>query len=376
MIRVLQMIGSLEAGGSQALIMELYRHIDRSKLQFDFVVDHPENQHYAAEIRALGGIIYELPCFTGRNVHMIRDAWRTFLTLHPEYTVLHSHIRSYASLYLPIAKQCGVTTIIHSHSTSNGKGFSGVVKAILQYPIRFQADYFLACSQQAGQWLFGKRVTRKPEYHVLSNGIDTQKFGFDSVTRAECRQQLNLDGKYVVGHVGRMVPAKNHIFLLKIFVELLKQRKDVVLLLLGDGSDREKVERQIVDSGLQNHVILLGQRENLYRYYHAMDVFVFPSLWEGLGISLIEAQVTGLPCIVSDRVPVEADLHCGLIRWLSLQDGAETWAENILSLPNQNRKSYSEQAENSGYDIRSIAQEMGTFYEKISKDSDSKTEQQ
>ena len=202
MIRILHMIGALEMGGSQALVMNLYRHMDREQIQFDFVLDHPDRDDYAQEVKALGGRIYTMPGFHG-NVGEVRRAWDAFFTEHPEYKVLHSHVRSYASLYLPVAKRHGVKTIIHSHSTSNGSGFSALVKLGLQYPLRHQADVLMSCTREAGVWLFGEKACQSDRFFLLPNAVDVEKFRYHEAVRREYRQQLGIENKLVVGHVGR-----------------------------------------------------------------------------------------------------------------------------------------------------------------------------
>jgi len=160
-IRVLQMIGSLNIGGSQAMILNLYEAIDRTKVQFDFILDEPTQRELADRVIQLGGKIYEMPKFTGKNYFEVKRAWKSFFAEHPEYKILHSHVRSYASIYFPIARKYGVATIIHSHSTSNGSGLKSLAKAMLQRPIRHMADYLFACSSASGQWLYGKKVISK-----------------------------------------------------------------------------------------------------------------------------------------------------------------------------------------------------------------------
>lgn len=176
MVRILQMIGSLNVGGSQTMILNLYRNIDRDKIQFDFVLDHPDERYFAADAEALGARIYSLPGFTGFNAHEVKKAWDAFLTEHPEHKVLHSHVRSYASLYLPVAKKHGLRTIIHSHNTSNGSGISSLVKHLMQKPLRDQADVLMACSREAGEWLFGKEACARDNYIFLPNAVDTRRF--------------------------------------------------------------------------------------------------------------------------------------------------------------------------------------------------------
>ena len=200
-IRILHMIGSLNIGGSQSMVINLHKAVDRSKVQFDYVVDHPDQLYYAETIKQLGGKVFELPTFKGTNFVEIRKAWKTFFREHPEYKILHSHVRSYASLYLPIARKAGLKTIIHSHSTSNGKGIASVVKRIMQYPLRFQADHFFACSKEAGAWLFGKKVVDSEKFHILQNAIDVEKYRFNQEIRDEYREKLGLGNKKTFIHV-------------------------------------------------------------------------------------------------------------------------------------------------------------------------------
>ena len=157
-MRVLHMIGSLGIGGSQAFVMNIYRKIDRSKMQFDFIIDHPEYDYYVNEIEEKGGKVFRFKTFKGKNYFSMIKEWDIFFSSHPEYKILHCHVRSYASLFIPIAKKYGVKVIIHSHNDSNGNGLKAFFKYVLQLPLRFQADYYMACSQKAGEWLFGKRI--------------------------------------------------------------------------------------------------------------------------------------------------------------------------------------------------------------------------
>ncbi len=236
MVRILQMIGSLNVGGSQTMILNLYRNIDREKIQFDFVLDHPNERYFAADAEALGARIYNLPGFTGFNAHEVKTAWDSFLTAHPEYKVLHSHVRSYASLYLPVAKKHGLKTIIHSHNTSNGPGVSSVVKQLMQRPLRDQADVLMACSREAGEWLFGKEACERDNYIFLPNAVDTRHFRLPESVREKYRAEFKMTDKLVIGHVGRFQPAKNQSFLLDAFKLVHDRKPDSALLLVGDGA--------------------------------------------------------------------------------------------------------------------------------------------
>jgi glycosyltransferase involved in cell wall biosynthesis len=354
------MIGALEMGGSQALVMNLYRHIDREKIQFDFILDHPDRDDYVDEVKALGGRIYTMPGFHG-NVHQVRRAWDEFFTNHPEYKVLHSHVRSYASLYLPIAKRHGVKTIIHSHSTSNGKGFSSLVKMALQYPLRYQADVLMGCSKESGEWLFGKKATAGDRFFFLPNGVDLQRFSFDENIRQQYRRDMGLEDKIVIGHVGRFHPAKNHMFLLESFAQLKRLRPNAVLLLVGDGELRGEIESKISQLGLIDSVMLTGNRSDVAELMQAMDTLAFPSAWEGLPTTVVEAQATGLPCIISDRITEDVDLS-PLVQRLSI-DNPELWAK-VLAYP-QPRQNVQADIIASGFEINSAAAKLCQLYESL-----------
>lgn len=364
MIRILHMIGSLEAGGSQAMIINLYRNIDRTRVQFDFLVDHPDRMYWEDEVKSLGGIIYTMPTFKGWNVLEIITSWKTFFQMHPEYKVLHSHVRSYASLYLPIAKKYGVTTIIHSHSTSNGAGVLSIIKKILQYPLRYQADYLVACSEKAGKWLYGKKACKKSNYLLMPNAIDAEKYQFNEEVRNKYRSSLNIENKFVLGHVGRFHESKNHMFIIDLFYEVLKERENSVLLLIGDGDLRPDIEKKIQSLSIEKHVFLLGNRGDVPEIMQAMDAFVFPSSWEGLGIAAIEAQATGLYVFASEGVPRETKIS-NTISYFPLND-KKMWVDTILATPKMyNRLNGYDQLRRSGYDIQHCVKYLQNFYIKV-----------
>lgn len=360
MIRVVHYIGALEYGGSQAFVMEIYRKIDRSKVQFDFVTFPRQEGEIRSEIEKMGGFVYEAPKFNGRNIVEFLKWWSDFLDEHPLYKVIHIHVRSVASLCLPIIKKHKCFSIVHSHSASNGKGVQAIIKFFLQYPIRYQADYMLACSEKAGKWLFGNKATKSKKYKVVRNAVDIERFHYDEKIREDTRRNLGIDNNYVIGHVGRFARAKNHLFLLKIFREISNMREEAVLLLVGGGVLKTRVKEIAEKMGLSNRVLMVGETDEIEKYYCAMDDFVFPSKWEGLGIALIEAQICGLRCIVSDKVPKEVDLGAGLICWKSLKENAKKWA-NELERKGEDRKSHMEEAEQKGYNV----QENAVFFEEF-----------
>lgn len=361
MIRVLHMIGSLNIGGSQTMIMNLYRNIDREQIQFDFILDHPDQLFFAEEVKSLGGKIYFMPEFTGTNLLGVIKAWHRFFREHPEYKILHSHVRSYASVYLPIARRYGVKTIIHSHSTSNGKGIKSLVKRIMQYPLRHQADYCFSCSQEAGEWLFGKKIASNDRHFIVRNAIDAKKFHYNEDVRREYREKLGVNDQTVYVHVGRFHPAKNHDFLLRVFSKIHARNSNTVLLLLGDGELRTSIEKQIQELGLQNAVHLPGGSSEVHKWLQAADCFLFPSLWEGLGIVAVEAQASGLPCICSNQVPplVKVMDSC---RFIPLDE--EKWVAAAMSAAPDRQDSY-DQIVAAGYDVHATSQWLYEFYSKI-----------
>lgn len=363
-IRVLQMIGSLNMGGSQTMIMNLYRKIDKGQIQFDFILDHEDGNFFVEEARALGARIFHMPIYNGKNFLTVKKAWTNFFIEHPEYKILHSHVRSYASLYLPIAKKYGVRTIIHSHSTSNGKGIKSFFKKILQFPIRYQADYFFGCSVEAGNWLFGKKIVRSDKYFMLQNAIDVEEYKFNTEIREKYRKDLGLktdDLTFI--HVGRFHPAKNHPFLLELFAEIHKKNKKSKLLIVGDGELRNEIERKIVDLDIKADVILTGSRSDVPELLMAADCFLFPSNWEGLPVTVVEAQASGLPCLISDKVTRDVNVT-SLVKYLPINSGVEPWVETVDSL-NYERKNVLEFICDSGFDISTTAKWLVRFYEGI-----------
>lgn len=366
------MIGSLEMGGSQTMVMALYRAVDKEKVQFDFIVDCDKENVFSQEIEKLGGRIFRFPKFNGKNYIQIRSVWKDFFRNHPEYKVLHSHVRSYASLYLPIAKSFGVKTIIHSHNTSNGHGVTALGKKILQYPLRFQADYFFGCSEIAGQWLFGKRIVESDRYFMLKNAVDMERFAFRQEVRNRIRKELAVDeNTLLIGHVGRMHPQKNHRFLLACFAKIVDQNNNAKLMLLGDGDLRKAVAEQIEQLGLQEHVLMLGMRKNVEDYLSAMDYFVLPSLHEGLPVVIVEAQANGLKCFVSDTVTKEVQLS-ELVRYLPINQGEQIWADAVLATDNT-RMDVSQRIKSSGFCIRESSAWLSYFYMEITSGLSEKT---
>ena len=367
MIRVLHVLGGLNLGGAETMVMNLYRAIDKNKIQFDFIIHLPAKQAYEDEILKLGGKIYRFPQFKGKNIISQKRLWGDFFKIHREYQILHSHVRSYASVFLPIAKKYGLKTIIHSHSTSNGKGVSSCIKTIMQYPLRFQADYFFGCSQEAGQWLFGKKVVESDRYYMLQNAIDVSKYTFNPEIRSEYRNLLEIsDDKKVYVHVGRLHEAKNHLFLLEVFYEIQKRNPNSLLLVVGDGDLKSVIEKKIKELKIEEYVLMLGARNDVAHIFQAADYFLFPSKWEGLPVTVVEAQASGIPCFVSNTVTKDVNLSQLVIN-LPIDKGTDIWVDAIEKIGNQ-RIDVSEDIKKAGFDIKNSAQWLTNFYEGLANE--------
>lgn len=361
-VRVLQVFAEMNRGGAETMIMNLYRNIDRSKIQFDFIVHTEDKCAFDDEIYKLGGEIFRVPTYKGTNHLAYVNKWKNFFEKHQEYKIIHGHVRSTASIYLKTAQKYGLTTIAHSHNTSSGNGFSAIAKGVLQYPIRYVADYLFACSEAAGEWLFGNKACKKGNFHILNNAIDTKKFIFNNDIRDKKRKEFLIEGKFVIGHVGRFHPQKNHEFLIDIFKEVHDKNDNAILLLVGEGDLQESIQKKVYNLGLDNNVIFTGVRSDIPELFQAMDMFVFPSLYEGLGIVLIEAQASGLPCVVANTIPEEA-LITDNVKQVSLTGSPKVWTEAILKpVDSYERKSTYAKIKDSGYDIEESHRWLQEFY--------------
>lgn len=363
------MINSLHFGGSQAFIMSIYRNIDRSKVQFDFVVTPEEEKDLYEEVNKLGGRIFVCPKYIFVNHFSYAKWWKQFFSKHPEYKVIHGHVRSTSAIYLSIAKKYGLKTIAHSHSTSNGKGILGMVKTLMQYPTRYIADYLFSCSDIAGAWMYGKQACSQSNYRMIPNGIDVKRFSFSNEKRLQMRTLLHIaEDEFVIGHVGRFTKPKNHIFLIHLFADYLKQNPKSRLLMIGDGDLWQSVQGECSKLHITDHVIMPGAKSNTEDYYQAMDVFAFPSLWEGLPVSVVEAQASGLPCFISDKITRNVQLT-SLVKYLSIDD-RQAWEKAFSTCKTRIGCSLEDQRKLKAFDSKNVAKVLSDFYLKLYEESD------
>lgn len=374
-IRILQVLGRLDRGGAETMIMNLYRCMDREQIQFDFVIHTEDVCDYTQEIKGLGGKIYSMKPFRASTAAGYRRKWRTFFQEHKEYHVIHGHMRSTAALYLAEAKRAGLVAIVHSHNTSSGSGFSAVIKNILQYPLRYEADYLFACSRLAGEWLYGKSACGSSRFRLLLNGIEPEQFRFDPKKRQKVRKDMQVSEAAVVFlHVGRMEKQKNHTFLLRMMKELLAQEKaagrEAWLWLCGMGPLEKSLLEQVKEYGIASRVRFLGVREDIPMLMQAADAFLFPSLFEGLPVTVVEAQAAGLPVVMSDTITDEVCLT-DLVESCSLNEAVHLWAKKAFDAAGKTERDRTEYAgviAQKGYDVRQNAKKLAAFYQKLYED--------
>jgi glycosyltransferase involved in cell wall biosynthesis len=361
MQRILQVVGIMNTGGIETWLMNVLRNIDRTEIQFDFVVHTDKKGYYDDEIEKLGGKIFHVPKFNIINIYSYKKTWRILLKDSNSH-IIHTHIRSTASIFLKIAKKYGFTTVAHAHSTSNGTWTHSLIRNFFQRNISKHADIRLACSKKAGNWLF-----KNADYRIIKNAINSSLYIFNEGIRNQYRKYFNLEYTIVIGHIGRFVFAKNHNFLIDIFANLYKQNNKFRLVLVGDGGEMKyDIKKKVQALGLENKVIFTGVRSDIPQLLQMMDLFLFPSYFEGLPISLIEAQAAGLQCFISDTISKES-IITNHVYPISLNESIDIWTDMIMNNLNYKREDTSLYIRNNGYDIKTVTKELEDLYHSISK---------
>lgn len=367
-IRVLQVVNSMGMGGAENFIMNVYRKIDRSKVQFDFAVHITGVGFFDKEILQLGGRIFHFEKFRGINLVSYRKQWQTFLDNHPEIVGVHGHMGSSAAIYLGVAKKYGLFTIAHSHNASRDSLLTPKKLAwkFFSYPTRYVAENRFACGYEAGISRYGRRFDDADFCNrIVNNGIDIDHFRFNNLTRKKIRQEFKVeDNCFVIGHVGRFTELKNHNYILEIFSALKKIRPNSELWLVGDGELRKTIEDKISILGLEDSVRLLGIREDVNELFMAFDSFIMPSIAEGLPVSMIEAQASGLPEFVSETIDHNADIT-GNVHFLPIgMNMVEKWTSEIINTKSifSNREYAADVVAHAGYSIKDIAAYLQKFY--------------
>lgn len=357
-LRVLQIVNYMDRGGLETMLMNYYRNLDIEKIQFDFLVHSQKIADYDEEIESMGGKIYRMPRLNPVSLKYHREETDFFAT-HP-YSIVHCHMDCMSAFPLSHAKKAGIAIrIAHSHNKNQNRDLKYPIKMVCKRLIPRYATHLFACGREAGRFMFGKH-----NFSVMKNAININDYVFDYAERKKARIELGVENNIVLGNVANFTPAKNHSFLLDIFLEYHNINSHSKLLLVGDGPDRKMIEEKIRKLGLQDAVILTGVREDVNRLLQAMDVFVFPSLYEGLPVTMIEAQTAGLPCVISENVPQETDIT-ELVTRVSLKAPLQEWVYKIESARQVKRENQGNKIKESGFDIKENAKKLEEFYLKV-----------
>ncbi len=359
-VRVLHIVGSMHPGGMENFIMNLYRTIDRTKVQFDFIVHQSGDAGYEKEIRDMGGRIYALPRLTAHPAANLKGLYRIVKDGHYPVVIRHTPNALVAPQVIT-ASRAGAWAVCHSHNTTDPKKLLHKLGKLL---LRFCKIGRFACSKAAGIWMFGKK-----ECTVVHNAVDIGKFCFDPEKRARIRREFSLEDRHIYGHVANFIASKNHTFLLEIYQEISRMDERAAFFCIGGGELREQMEREAERLGIRDNVFFTGVRHDVDAFLSAMDVLIFPSVFEGLPLTLIEAQAAGLPCLISKAVDAGVKVTDGLITWKSIDEPKEAWAADAAALYQSsagrfpdNRDCQQEAIAQAGYDIRKLVKWYENYF--------------
>ena len=372
-VKVLILDTVMNRGGAEAMTMNYMRNMDRTKVQYDFLVHRDYRAAYEDEIEQLGGKIYRICPIYPQNFHRYKKEIRKFFIEHPEYKIIHCNMSELGYFAYKEAYKLGIPVrICHSHNTPRGFDLKSIFRFYFKHRCRKYVNYMFACSMDAGIWLFGKKNKEKIE--IIPNSIDTSLYKYNEKTRMTLRKQLGITNEFVIGHVGRFFEQKNHLFLIDIFNEVIKINSNSKLILVGGGelddSLKNKVKEKIKKLHLESKVIFTGVVENVYDYMQIFDIFLFPSLFEGFGIALLEAQASGLQCITSKDVVPQSVNVCNLVEFVSLDCDSKYWAKRVLNYSDtSSRKDTSNIIKKAGYDVEENSKKMISKYISMLEDS-------
>lgn len=350
MVRVLQIIG-IVCGGVEAVIMNYYRHIDRTKIQFDFVVDGYEKTILDDEIISLGGRVYHVEPYRKNILRYMKQIYNIVHDNH--YDIVHSNMNTLSIFSLFPAWLAGAhQRILHNHSTAvRSEGIRSVMKNILRPFAPLFANRYVACSRLAGEWMYGKKLMASGKVTIINNAIDLDEYAFSLEIRQQYRKELNIsEDTLVIGHVGRFMYQKNHDFLIEVFRDVVREHPNAILLLIGDGELRTEIKVKTQNYCLSDKVRFLGLRTDVKNLYNCMDVFVLPSWYEGLPVVAIEAQANGIPCIFSDRITQESRLTKG-VEFIPIDHGTGAWVRSILNKGQQRNADAMNDLTEAGFNI-------------------------
>ena len=367
MIRVLHSVSNMARAGIETMLMNYYRKIDRSQIQFDFLANKPVPGEYDEEIRSMGGRVFVSPGLNPLHFPKYRRYVAQLVANNPDIRIVHAHNEAMGYYALRSARDAGIQVrIAHAHNTQIIRDYKYPLKILCKQLLPGAATDYWSCGRDAGIYYYGKKRWYASGF-LLRNAIDTEKFAFRPETRCRLRQEHKLGDSFVIGHVGRFNLQKNHTRLIDIFASVAAADPKARLVLIGVGELEQPVLEKVRAMRLVEKVLFLGQMANVNEWYQAMDCFVLPSLFEGLPVVGVEAQAAGLPCVVADRFSHEVDFNIDTVEWLKLEDGTDAWAdalERAVSKGRAGRQTVIRAVEAGGFDSRMFAQKICVLYEK------------
>ncbi|MRB58147.1 glycosyltransferase [Bacillus thuringiensis] len=362
-INILHLVPGLDAGGIEMMLLNYYKYMDRDKVQFDFAMFFDSVGLTGREFEKMGSTIYHLTP-KSQGFKKYRDELLEILKRN-KYDIIHAHQNYMSFIPLYYAKKHGIEVrIAHSHSTSvdNSNLMNPFLRMAGIYLNNFTSTYNMSCGIEAGKYIFGKTAFKKGNVKVLPNAIETNKFSFSQINRDKIRQELNIEGKFVIGNVGRLSEEKNHVFLLEMFKEIYARENNSCLVIVGEGDLDENLKELARGLGIENHVYFLGRRNDVNVILSAFDAFILPSFHEGFPVVCIEAQTSGIKCFFSDKIPREVSVT-DRTEFISLNKSAQYWADCIIKTAlNYNRIDKQKDIKDSGYDIKENAKWLENFY--------------
>lgn len=362
--KILIIIGKLYIGGAERVGRDIGFFADKSKYEIHYVVFEDIIGAYEKELEDVGCIIHHVDPPSSNYKKYYHCLVK--IIKEEKIDIIHSHTMFSSGWAMLAGKKCGVPIrIAHSH-TIRGPEKRGILKntyeKIMRHIVVHNATDLIACGKGAGEWFYGaKTFSRKGK--IIYNGIDLSEFEYNLAAREKIRNQYSLFDKFVIGHVGHLAPVKNQTFLLELMPKILNKKPNAVLLLLGEGEDRQKLNNIIIKNNLQDYVIMTGNVPNVGEYMNAMDVFVFPSLYEGMPLALVEAQTNGLPCCISDRIPEDAFLT-DLIRVIPFDNNDTEWIRMICDANRKDSSSYGQQIYQMGFDVSGMLERIYQIYKR------------
>ena len=366
-IRILMVLGNTRRGGTQAFIMNVLRNIDRGRFQIEFAINNDFEGGWGPDMRALGSEIHVFPVFKVYNWISFKRWWEIFLSEH-HYDIVHGHSTNSAGIYLKEAKHQGCKTIAHIHSTGfRGNIIERMTKRLFCRMTKLQADYWFACSEKAAHRLYGNDYKSYPRYYEMPNAIDVKRFEYNETIRKEIRKSLGVaDDEFLCGHAGTFSVPKNHTFLLDVFTEICKRNDKARLLLIGEGVLKGEMIKKAKTIGVYGKIIFRQNLPNVNEHMMAMDLFIFPSLFEGFGMVSLEAQATGLNVIQSDAVPKDTHLTECVVS-MSLNSSPIEWAEKALAMPQRERKTINKEIYDTKYNLKHTLKLITKLYEEMAE---------